>query len=87
MPANTPSRTHHLVLNAGGHVTGREIGVSGLTKDFSGACREGVSKGVRVVCAKNAHQSVARRALACFIGGHSGVPVVFLFLRARINRR
>jgi hypothetical protein len=31
--------------------------------------------------------SVARRALACLIGGHSGVPVVFLFLRARINRR
>ena len=46
-------------------MTGREIGVSGLTEDFSGACREGVSKGVRVVCAKNAHQSVARRDLAC----------------------
>jgi hypothetical protein len=44
-------------------------------------------EGVGVVCARSAHQSVARRALACFIGGHSGVPVVFLFLRARINRR
>jgi hypothetical protein len=29
------------------------------------------------LCARGAHQSVARRALACFIGGHSGVPVAF----------
>ena len=39
-----------------------------LTQAFSGECREGVG----VVCARSAHQSVARRALACFIGGHSG---------------
>jgi hypothetical protein len=57
--------------------------LTSLAEDFSGECREGVG----VVCARSAHQSVARRALACFIGGHSGVPVVFLFLRARINRR
>jgi hypothetical protein len=29
---------------------------------------------------------VARRALACFIGGHSGVPSVFLFLRAFLRK-
>jgi hypothetical protein len=43
----------------------------------SGECSEGVG----VVCARSAHQSVTHRALACFIGGHSGtdtsgVPVL-----------
>ena len=54
-----------------------------LTEDFSGECREGVG----VVCARSLYQSVACRALACFTGGHSGLPVVLLFLRARINWR
>ena len=44
-------------------------------------------EGVSVVCARSAHQSVVRRDLTCFIGGHSGVPVVLLFLRAQINWR
>ena len=42
-------------------------------------------EGVGVVCARSAHQSVLRRDLTCFMGGHSGVPVVLLFLRAQIN--
>ena len=48
-----------------------------LTQAFSGECREGVL-GKKIV---------ARRALACFIGGHGGVPVVLLFLRTQINWR
>jgi hypothetical protein len=52
-----------------------------MTEDFSGECMEGVS----VVCARSAHQSVVRRDLTCLMGGHSGVPVVLLFLRAQIN--
>ena len=40
-------------------------------------------EGVSVVCARSAHQSVVRRDLTCFMGGHSGVPVVLLFLRAQ----
>jgi hypothetical protein len=44
-------------------------------------------EGVGVVCARNAHQSVVLRNLTCFIGGHSGVPVVILFLRTQINWR
>ena len=42
-------------------------------------------EGVSVVCARSAHQSVVRRDLTCLMGGHSGVPVVLLFLRAQIN--
>ncbi len=42
-------------------------------------------EGVSVVCARNAHQSVVLRDLTCFMGGHSGVPVVLPFLRAQIN--
>ena len=44
-----------------------------LTQAFSGECREGVG----VVCARSAHQSVARRALAHRWAqwGASGVPV------------
>ena len=44
-------------------------------------------EGVGVACARRVHQSVVRRDLTCFIGGHSGVQVVFLFLRAQINWR
>ena len=50
-------------------------------RGFSGECMEDVS----VVCARSAHQSVVRRDLTCFMGGHGGVPVVLLFLRAQIN--
>ena len=58
-----------------------------LTQAFSGECREGVG-----VCARSVYQSVACRALSCFTGLHSGelhsgLPVVLLFLRARINWR
>jgi hypothetical protein len=47
-----------------------------MTEAFSGECREGAG----VVGARSALQRVARRALACFIGGHtewgaSGIPV------------
>ena len=47
--------------------------LTSLAEDFSGECREGVG----VVCARSAHQSVARRALAHRWAqwGASGVPV------------
>ena len=57
-----------------------EILVMYQAEDFSGECMEGVG----VVCVRSAHQSVVRRDLT-FLSGHSGVPVVLLFLRAQIN--
>ncbi len=37
-------------------------------------------EGVGVVCARSTHQCVVHRDLTCFIGGHSGVPVVLVVL-------